>query len=195
MKHWGEVPWPAVRDEAPDAVVLWPIGAVEAHGPHLPLDTDVLISRAMAVEGARILEEAGERCLLLPDLPYSPAPFAAAHAGTLGLSADSMSAVLSEVGGGVLDLGPRALVLVTAHLDPANRACCKSVAADLGGRGVVVFPNLARGDYAERLGEAFQAGDHAGAFETSLVMAIAPDRVDASLAQGLAANKASLAGR
>ncbi len=192
MRSWGEMSWPAVQDEAPGAIVLLPVGAIEAHGPHLPLDTDVLIGRAMAAAGAGLLEEAGERCLLLPVLPYSPAPFAAAHAGTLGLGRDTMAAVLGEVGGGVLDLGPRALVLVSAHLDPANRACCKAAAAELAGRGTVVFPNLARPAYAERLGEAFLSGDHAGAFETSLILAIAPDRVDAALASGLAANDASL---
>ena len=64
------------RRAAPDArvddlerdlcVPILPLGAIEAHGPHLPLHTDVIIAEAMATAGAERLAESGLHALLLP---------------------------------------------------------------------------------------------------------------------------------
>jgi hypothetical protein len=52
--------WPAVRDlPAARTVAVLPTGAIEAHGPHLPLGTDVIIAEAMARAGADLLAARG----------------------------------------------------------------------------------------------------------------------------------------
>ena len=51
-----------------------PLGATEAHGPHLPLSTDVIIAEAMARAGAERLSRQGATVLVLPTVALTPAP-------------------------------------------------------------------------------------------------------------------------
>src|SRR5262245_62518839 len=82
--------WPAVRDLPPGrTVAVLPAGAIEAHGPHLPLGTDVIIAEAMARAGAERLSARGLDVLLLPPLSVAPAPFASEFAGTLHTPAEA----------------------------------------------------------------------------------------------------------
>ena len=54
--------WEEARDAAgPGSVAILPVGAIEAHGPHLPLETDVIIAQAMARAGAERLAARGAR--------------------------------------------------------------------------------------------------------------------------------------
>src|SRR2546422_9528958 len=56
----AQLTWEEVRDlERDQTLVVLPVGAIEAHGPHLPLDTDVVIATAMARAGARRLAAPG----------------------------------------------------------------------------------------------------------------------------------------
>ena len=74
--------WEEARDAAgPDSVAILPVGAIEAHGPHLPLDTDIVIAQAMARERAARLAARGSRVVLLPALAYTSAGFAQRFAG------------------------------------------------------------------------------------------------------------------
>ncbi len=76
--------WQAVRDLPADrTIAVLPTGAIEAHGPHLPLGTDVIIADAMARAGAERLSARGLDVLVLPPLALTPAPFASEFAGTL----------------------------------------------------------------------------------------------------------------
>src|SRR5947207_3192536 len=82
--------WPAVRDlPAEQTVAVLPTGAFEAHGPHLPLGTDIIIAEAMARAGAERLAARGLHVLLLPALPVAPAPFASEFPGTLHAPAEA----------------------------------------------------------------------------------------------------------
>ena len=55
--------WEEARDAAgPGSVAILPVGAIEAHGPHLPLETDVIIAQAMARTGAARLAARGCEC-------------------------------------------------------------------------------------------------------------------------------------
>src|SRR5205814_272552 len=70
----------------PRSVVLLPLGAIEQHGPHLPLLVDWLGAEELARRVAPHLRRAGFRPLLLPGLPYGASPLARGFAGTIGLS-------------------------------------------------------------------------------------------------------------
>ena len=60
--------WEEARDAAgPRSAAILPVGAIEAHGPHLPLETDVIIAQAMARSGAARLAARGLRVVVLPD--------------------------------------------------------------------------------------------------------------------------------
>src|SRR5262245_28243724 len=99
---------------------ILPVGSTEAHGPHLPLDTDVTIALGMARRAADRLAAAGRACVVLPPVAYSVTDFAAPFAGTLSLRADTAVAHLRDVLAGALATGFRPIGVANAHLEPAH---------------------------------------------------------------------------
>ncbi len=166
--------WEEARGLAGErAVAVLPVGAVEAHGPHLPLTTDVVIAEAMARAGAERLAARGYDVFLLPPLYYSAAPFAAAFPGTISIRPETMTAVVTDIARSLADHGVRALAIANAHLDPAHLASLRAVAEEV--RLTIVFPDLTRKPWALRLTDEFRSGAcHAGRFESSVIMAERP---------------------
>lgn len=193
-RRFEELTWTEVeRLDAGRTVALLPVGAIEAHGPHLPLATDLVIAEAMARAAAERLEEGEDfDALLLPTLPYGAAPFAAGFPGTLSVGGRAITAVIADIGnrlaGRVVCLG-----LANAHLDPAHLDALLAAAAELAGRLPLAFPDLTRRASAARLTEEFRSGAcHAGRFETSVVMAERPDLVRDDVRRDLPSNPSSL---
>ena len=90
--------WEEVRDlDRAKAVAILPTGALEAHGPHLPLGTDVIIAEAMARRAAEKLSARGYHAVLLPPLEYTAAEFAAAFPGTVSLRPSTVTALVVDV--------------------------------------------------------------------------------------------------
>lgn len=185
---WREV---AALDPRPSTAVL-PLGAIEAHGPHLPLDTDVRIALAMARAGAERLAEAGEDVLVLPPLVYTPAPFAAGFPGTVSIRPATLALLLADLADALEAQGLRRLVLANAHLDPAHVGVLRDFASGRSGGSAgqgalaVVFPDVTRRRWAERLTEEFRSGAcHAGRYETSVVLALDPEAVREDAREGL----------
>jgi creatinine amidohydrolase len=192
-----DLTWEDVRDlDRARAVALLPVGAIEAHGPHLPLGTDVVIARAMARAAGARLESLGLTALVLPPIAFTSAPFAAAFPGTLSASPTSVTAQVLDLAGELTRHGFAALGIANAHLDPAHLEGLRQ-AADLAAESKdvlpVVFPDLTRKPWASRLGEEFRSGAcHAGRFETSVVMAECPALVREHERRDLPPNPASL---
>lgn len=173
---------------------ILPCGATEAHGPHLPLNTDVIIAEGMARRAAAMLRERDVTALVLPSLCYAPAEYAAAFAGTISVSADAAKAVMLDIARSLQRQGVAAVALANAHFDPANVAMLREAAQAMRELGLAVaFPDFTRRALAQTLTQEFIAGAcHAGRFETSLVLAERPDLVDRTIALQLAENPASL---
>ena len=188
--------WEEARGAAgPRSAAILPVGAIEAHGPHLPLETDVIIAQAMARAGADRLALRGWRVVVLPALPFTTARFAESFAGTLSLRPATATAVVVDLAGGLVRHGFAVLALANAHLDPAHLASLEAAAGeirrDLG--LPVAFPNLTLKPWATRLSEEFRSGAcHAGQFETSIVLAEHPELVRDEIRAGLPPNPASL---
>lgn len=186
FRHWGESTWPDVEAlERERSVAILPLGAVEAHGPHLPLVTDGIIAIAMAEEAAKQLADAGFDTLILPLLEYTSAPFAAGFAGTIPVKPETVTAMISDIGealaGGVACLG-----IANAHLDPTHLRSVHSAVERLRDRLPVTFPDLTRRHLADRLTDEFRSGAcHAGRFEGSIVLATRPDLVREEVRSGL----------
>jgi len=158
-------------------VALLPVGAIEAHGPHLPLSTDTVIATEMARRGAAKLKEHGITSLILPPVAFTVADFAADFAGTLSLPPETAVSLIRDV---CLAAGKRfrAVALVNIHLEPRHIDCLKKALEEARKGGAsVCWADVTKKRWAEMLGDAFQLGDHGGAFETSLMMAAAPDMV------------------
>jgi creatinine amidohydrolase len=184
--------WTAVRDLCGDrTIAVLPTGAIEAHGPHLPLATDVIIAEAMARAGADRLAADGFDVLLLPTLTMTPAPFASEFAGTLNVLPEATTMIVSSVFRSLGSHGIRIAAIANAHHDPAHVDALRHASSADG--IVVVFPDLTRRRWAERLTPEFRSGAcHAGRYETSIVLAERPDLVRRDVMSALAPNPRSL---
>ena len=196
IRELAELAWEEVRDlDRARTVAVLPVGAIEAHGPHLPLGTDVLIAHAMARAGAERIASQGLGAVLLPPLPFTAAPFGAGFVGTLSMTPATVTALVLDLARELTRHAFAALAVANAHLDPAHLAAL----AEAGTRAraerllPVVCPDLSRKPWALRLTEEFKSGAcHAGRFEGSIVLAVRPDLVREPARRGLAPNPASL---
>ena len=192
----AQLTWEEVRDlDREHTLVVLPVGAIEAHGPHLPLDTDVVIATAMARAGARKLAARGRVVVILPALAYTAASFGAAFHGTLSISAITVTALIVDVARSLSDQGFRLLALANVHLDPEHvTALNEAVKVAQADRLLpIIFPDLTRKPWGTRLGEEFKSGAcHAGRFETSIVLRERADAVRDEVRQSLAPNPQSL---
>lgn len=174
----AEMTWTEVDEAIKERpVALVPVGAVEAHGPHLPVSADTLIAIEMARRGARKLKERGVPALILPPIYFTVAEFGADFPGTLSVSAETAVALMRDVAVAASKRF-RCVGFANIHLEPQHVDCLKQAidaATKLGASAC--FADITKKRWAEMMGAAFQAGDHAGAWETSLVMAAAPDQV------------------
>jgi creatinine amidohydrolase len=159
----------ALRERRP--VALWPVGAVEPHGPHAPLGTDTLISVGICERAAHRLGDA----VVLPALPFGVTRYGAAFAGAVGISEATLRAVVLDVAAAAATQGFRRLAIVNNHFEPEQVATLRAAAQEAG----ALYLDLVRRANAERLTDEFRRGSgHAGRYETSLVLADAPHLVD-----------------
>ena len=144
-----------------------PLGSTEQHGPHLPLDTDTVIASALA---ERLRAARPDEIVLAPAIPYGASGEHAGFEGTLSIGADALELLLIELIRDATRDNDRVLIL-NAHggnLLPLARAL---VHQQDEGRDVQQF-------WARWPGSDL----HAGRTETSLMLALAPDRVRLELA-------------
>ncbi|WP_304306575.1 creatininase family protein [Pseudacidovorax intermedius] len=169
----------AALDPATTVAVL-PLGATEQHGPHLPLGVDTVIADGI-VQAALPLLPTELPALFLPTLPVGLSPEHARFAGTLTLSSETVLRLWKEIGAGVARAGVRKLVLFNAHgghtgaMDIAARELRE--AHDLIVYSLSWF-NLPLTDATTGqplVPDRFDV--HAGEFETSLMLALAPQQV------------------
>lgn len=180
----GEMSWTALgeRLEQGPLDVMIPLGALEQHGPHLPLDTDALIAEAVADRAA---QRAGE-CVVSPCVPVGASSHHLAFPGTASLSDETLRNAMVEVIQTLLSHGFRSAYLVTGHA--GNVGAMAAVMAELDSTErsqVVSFDDWPAQRDAVHLVAEDQlgldrelVGTHGGHFETSILLAIAPDRVD-----------------
>lgn len=194
-RELASLTWEEAGGRLAGAVAILPVGATEAHGPHLPLGTDVVIAEAMARAAATLLEARDQAVIVLPPLAYSPARFAAGFAGTISLRPSTLTAIVLDVARSLGAHGIRALAIANAHLDPEHLSALRSVAEERPEAGLpqIVFPDLTRRPWGSRLTEEFRSGAcHAGRFEGSVVLAERPELVREATRAGLPPNPVSL---
>lgn len=176
-----ELTWVEARDIlALNPIGLLPVGAIEAHGPHLPLDTDVIIARGMAASAGAAIRLSGIPSAVLPPVSYSVSYAGACFPGTTPVTSDSLTSYLSDLLSHSAIQGYRTICVCNAHLEPAHfQAVAEAVARSSAAASIpIVLPDVRSDAWAARLGEEFQRGSrHAGRYETSIVMALRPDAV------------------
>lgn len=178
----------ALLQAAPRSVAIIPAGSVEAHGPHLPLSTDTMISEEVARRAADELSAQGWTAVVFPPVHYGVTDWAAAFAGSTSIPADVTHGLFLSAAKAARAMGFTRVAITNAHLEPGHikvlRDVAKAFEADTG--EPLVFSDKTRRNNAARLTEEFQSGScHAGQYETSLILAIRPDLVRMELAEGL----------
>jgi mycofactocin system creatininase family protein len=163
----GATTWPEVEATGGARLLAIPVGSLEQHGPHLPLDTDTRI----AVEVARRLSGTRPDIVTAPAVPYGASGEHAAFAGTLLVDHAVLAAFLIE-----LIRSARAsfagVVLVSGHGGNHEGLALVSERCRADGEAVLIWPVAVPG------GDA-----HAGRTETSLMLAIDPEAVRMELAE------------
>lgn len=164
MNLLGPVTWPEIA-AVPLAVLVVPLGSVEQHGPHLPLDTDTRIAVAVAQGLSRRIPD----LLVAPPVAYGASGEHRGFPGTLSIGTAALAGLLVELGRSADAFA--GVVFVNGHggNHEAVTAAVDTLRSE-GRRALAWGPRTAGGDA------------HAGRTETSLMLALAPElvRLDAA---------------
>jgi mycofactocin precursor peptide peptidase len=155
----GGSTWPEVADRG-TALLAVPLGSLEQHGPHLPLDTDTRIAVALAAA----LADARPDVVVAPPVAYGASGEHAGFPGTLSIGTAALTAILVELGRSADAFS--GVVFVNGH--GGNLDAVRAAASTLGGEGRRVLawaPSVPGGDA------------HAGRTETSILLALDPSCV------------------
>lgn len=97
------------------SVLVQPLGAIEQHGPHLPLITDLAVAEAVAEAAVPVAASRGVDAWLLPPIAYTKSNEHAWNPGTIWMSARTMLSVLEDLGRCVAATPVRKLVFLNGH--------------------------------------------------------------------------------
>lgn len=162
---------PEVKDKT---VAVLPIGSFEQHGPSLPLTTDTLIACELASRCAEAYD-----LLLLPPICYSCSHEHGAFPGTVSVSASTLSRVVEDVASDLVRRGVSKLVLMNCH--GGNSVLTNVVQqANADRRSMLLYPTSYDWKTARTAAGCVTDNHqdmHAGEAETSILLAVAPDRV------------------
>ena len=181
MKTTNDILWAAhTRDEFPalarqGAVVIVPIGSLEQHGQHLPLNTDCRTVEAVAYRAARRVE--GTPVLVLPTIPLGVSPHHMQFPGTISLSVQTVVQVLHDVCAGLVAHGFDRILILSGH--GGNGGTVSAAALELSHQLKRPIIGCCWWDLCapeiNAIVEGPQPGiGHAGEIETSILLAEAP---------------------
>lgn len=166
------------------SVVVLPLGAIEQHGPHLPLNTDLVLAETVAEAAVtRVGDELD--VWLLPPLAITKSNEHAWSAGTFWLSPTTLLAVLDDIGRSLALTAARRLVFFNGHggnsalLNVANR----ELRLHHGLMTFTTHPGVPPDQGGLSAAHEHGMGVHGGHDETSLMLHVRPDLVDMSTAR------------
>ena len=177
--YYHHYTWPEMKEIVKQQpVVVLPVGSVEDHGPHLPLDVDNFLIGAMCEEAARRLDG---QMLLLPPIPYGFEEHHMDFPGTIDIAMEHLLHFVSDVTRSVARHGFRRILLADGHgsnmpiLDLAARRTVLDTEALCA---VFIWPSLAL-DTINRLRQSESPGGmaHACELETSVYLYLDSARV------------------
>jgi creatinine amidohydrolase/Fe(II)-dependent formamide hydrolase-like protein len=172
----AEMTWPEAEAKLKTVdVALLPVGAVEQHGPHLPLDTDAFDADYLCREVARACT--APRPLVLPLIPYGVSYHHEDFRGTLSVSPETLARMVYEVGLSAARHGILKLVVVNGH---GGNSPALHFAAQKINRDTHIFTCVDTGESSDAEIGAITETDndvHAGEIETSTSLAVRPDLV------------------
>ncbi len=174
---WGEMTRAELeqRTRFVDTALL-PIGSIEQHGPHLPLDTDTFDAGYMLEEAVKRIES--PKPLILPTIPYGVSDHHMGFSGTITVRSETLRDMIIDIGRSIIHHGIQKLFIYNAH--GGNTTTIKIAARKLKREtGLLIFIDS---------GESMEPGKkkyvdskndvHAGEYETSTSLANREELVD-----------------
>lgn len=168
----------AERVLTPETVVVIPLGAAaKEHGPHLRLDNDLQLAQYFR---KRVLEESD--VVVAPTIPYHFYPAFLEYPGSTHLSFNTARDMVIDIVRSLANYGPRRFYILNTGVSTIGPL--KASAEELAKEGILLHYT----DVLEAAGEAIKSvekqkrGTHADEIETSMLLYIAPDRVNMKLA-------------
>lgn len=161
-----------------DALIVLPIGAVEQHGPHLPIYTDTLIGEGVLIEAFELLDES-DNIWMLPPIPYGKSTEHLTRSGTISLSSATLYAFVMDIAKSIQQSGFKKLLLFNTH--GGNHDLLNMVARDIRVEtGMMVFRLNPSSEKTNSLisEKEQQYGIHGGDVETSMVLSFKSNWVD-----------------
>ncbi|GAA0658034.1 mycofactocin biosynthesis peptidyl-dipeptidase MftE [Streptomyces thermocarboxydovorans] len=159
----AELTWPDLEDRRP--LVLLPLGSCEQHGPHLPLDTDTAVARAVTERAVARLGADGTDVVIAPPLTYGASGEHEGFPGTVSIGHEALRLLITEIGRSLLRWAGRLLV-VNGHGGNVPGLADAVTGLRGEGRDVAWWPCTLPG-----------ADAHAGRTETSLMLRLRPAAV------------------
>lgn len=184
---YGEMTWPEIRESAKEGrVVVVPIGTIEDHGPHLPVDTDDRLCWEICQRAGALIPD---KVVVVPPVLHGYSPHHMDFPGAISIGAQTFVNYVLDVCKSLAHHGFKRILIVNGH--GSNAHLLDSVArltiVETEGRVLCVafgFWILAR--FAEVAGQILEEppdrGGHADETETSIYLAIKPELVDMSKA-------------
>lgn len=165
------------------SIIVLPLGAIEQHGPHLPLNTDFVVADAAA---RAVVDKVGAEtnAWLLPTLAYTKSNEHLWSAGTMSLSASTLMSVLDDIGRSVASTPARKLLFINGH--GGNSALTammnREIRLKYGLQTFLAHPHMPADQGGTSSENELGMGIHGGMDETSVMLHLRPDLVDMSLA-------------
>ncbi len=174
---WGELTWPEAQQRFTEVdIALLPVGSIEQHGLHLPLDTDAFDAEYLATRVAKACSS--PKPLVLPLIPYGVSYEHSEFKGTISISNRSLSNLVYDIGMSVAQNGIKKLVIINAH---GGNMPALNYAAQMINREAKIFVCVDSGETSDidiaRIADT-PNDVHAGEIETSTSLAVRPQLVN-----------------
>ncbi|MGD9160070.1 MAG: creatininase family protein [Desulfobacteraceae bacterium] len=172
----GELTWPEAKKKFSEVdVALFPVGAIEQHGPHLPLDADAYDAEYLAIKVAEACKN--PKPIVMPLIPYGVSYHHEDFSGTISISPETLSSIVYEAGMSIAKHGIKKLVIINGH---GGNSPALHFAAQMINRDSHIFTCVDTGETSDPdINEMTETPNdvHAGEIETSTTLATRPHLV------------------
>ena len=178
-----EMSWPEIKEVLgkPNAVVL-PMGSTEEHGAHLPVNIDTFAATYIAEHAAQKVVDEHKICVLVaPTINYTEVSHHKRFPGTIGVKADTLIKMLTDIVGSFLHQGFKNIIALTSHSEnvPPLQVAFTMLADDHPEANLIALNTVGLG--AEERLKLLKAGiagmGHALEVETNYALVMQPQNV------------------
>jgi creatinine amidohydrolase len=167
MIYWQQHTYKEIEEKiSDDLLVILPIGSIEEHSFHLPLNTDTL-------QALYVVEEIAKRtnALILPQIEYGWVKSVESFKGTISIEFDTLRMLVKDILTSLVNQGIKNILILTGHASSAHISALKMAALDIEEAKIMLLSDY---DIAFELRGSLVPEDdnHAGIIETSRILSI-----------------------